>query len=490
MANERILVVEDEGIVAKNIQSRLKKLGYNVLALVSSGEEAIRRAEQTRPDLVLMDIVLKGDIDGVEAAKEIRARLNVPIIFLTAYADDDTLEKAKIAEPFGYILKPFEVRELRSAIEIALYKHKIERRVKERKRWLDAALESIGDGVIAVNGDGLVVFMNPVAERMTGWRQKDAIGKELKGVFRILNAETRAVAEDLVTRTLGEDSDIRLVNYVLVSKDGIQTPIDVSAAPIQGGKEGITAVVLVFRALAERKQTRVEIPHQRFESVDKREHIPIRLMVATHSTFIQDGIRKMLEPEKDIEIVAEASDYSEIVSSVEQKNPDVLFIDAALSNLDVVKILESIKEKSTQTKVLLLLRTLDERFIINAISLGARGCLTGLSSAGQFIQAIRTVSNDEIWADIKVITRILTRLLPLKKGESALNQDLTKREEEIVKLVVQGWSNKQISKELFITENTVKTHLVNIFRKLGITNRLQLAIDFIGGGISSPIPKP
>jgi PAS domain S-box-containing protein len=488
MANERILVVEDESIVAKNIQSRLKKLGYNVLALVSSGEEAIRRAEQTQPDLVLMDIVLKGDIDGVEAAKEIRARLNIPIIFLTAYADDNTLERAKIAEPFGYLLKPFEIRELRSVIEIAIYKHKMERRLRKREWWLDVTLKSIGDGVIAADAEGLVAFMNPVAERMTGWRREDALGKDLKEVFHIINAETRA-AEDLLTRTLDKNGIVELVNYALISKNGIQIPIDASAVPIQNGRGGITGVVLVFRALTKYGQPGVEISNQRPESIDKMGNIPISLIVATRSIFIQDGVRKMLEAEKDIEIVAEASDYPEIISSVEQKRPDVLFIDTALSDLDVVKILETMEEKNTRTKALLLLRALDERFIINAISLGARGCLTGSSNAEQFIQAIRTVSKDEIWADIKVITKILTRLLPSKKGKSALNPNLTKREEEIIRLVVQGWSNKQISKELFITESTVKTHLVNIFRKLGINNRLQLAMDFINQDISKSVSR-
>src|SRR5579875_3417492 len=488
MANERILVVEDESIVAKNIQSRLKKLGYNVLALVSSGEEAIRRAEQTQPDLVLMDIVLKGDIDGVEAAKEIRARLNIPIIFLTAYADDNTLERAKVAEPFGYLLKPFEIRELRSAIEIAIYKYKIERRLKKREWWLDVTLKSIGDGVIAADAEGLVAFMNPVAERMTGWRREDALGKDLKEVFHIINAETRS-AEDLLTRTLDKGGIVELVNYALISKNGVQMPIDARAVPIQNGRGGITGVVLVFRALTKYGQPGVEISNQRPESIDKMGDIPISLIVATRSIFIQDGVRKMLESEKDIEIVAEASDYPEIISSVEQKRPDVLFIDTALSDLDVVKILETMKEKNTRTKALLLLRALDEGFIINAISLGARGCLTGSSNAGQFIQAIRTVSKDEIWADIKVITKILTRLLPSKKVESALNPNLTKREEEIIRLVVQGWSNKQISKELFLTEPTVKTHLVNIFRKLGINNRLQLAMDFINQDISKSVSR-
>lgn len=121
------MVVEDESIVAKDIQNRLKRLGYRVNDIVSSGEEPIRKADETQPDLVPMDIVLKGEIDGIEAAKRINTLFNVPILYLTAYADDSTIQRARITEPFGYILKPFQTKELHSAIQIALYKHEIEK---------------------------------------------------------------------------------------------------------------------------------------------------------------------------------------------------------------------------------------------------------------------------------------------------------------------------------------------------------------------------
>ncbi len=126
MANARILVVEDEAIVAKDVQSRLEGLGYAVIGIAASGEQAVSKAMETQPDLVLMDIRLKGQMDGVEAAGQIRDRFNIPVVYVTAYADDDTLRRAKITQPFGYILKPFETRELHTTIEMALYKHQLE----------------------------------------------------------------------------------------------------------------------------------------------------------------------------------------------------------------------------------------------------------------------------------------------------------------------------------------------------------------------------
>jgi CheY-like chemotaxis protein len=124
------MIVEDEWTVAEDIKISLQNLGYAISSVTSSGKEAIQKAEEDRPDLVLMDIVLQGEMDGIEAANQIRSRFNIPIVYLTAYADEKILERARITEPFGYIVKPFVNEDLKIAIEIALYKHKAER---ERK---------------------------------------------------------------------------------------------------------------------------------------------------------------------------------------------------------------------------------------------------------------------------------------------------------------------------------------------------------------------
>jgi CheY-like chemotaxis protein len=130
-ATSRILIVEDEGVVTKDIQHRLERLGHAVVGIAYSGDKAVETAGRLSPDLVLMDIKLRGDMDGIEAARQIRDRFNIPVVYLTAYADDMTLKFAKIAEPYGYIVKPFGDRELHSNISMALYKHKAEQALKE-----------------------------------------------------------------------------------------------------------------------------------------------------------------------------------------------------------------------------------------------------------------------------------------------------------------------------------------------------------------------
>ena len=133
MSKPNILIVEDEKIVAKDIQHQLEKLKYNVIGISSLGEDAISKAKKIRPNLVLMDIMLKGSMTGIEAAKHIRENYDIPVIYLTAYADEDTLSKAKMTEPHGYLIKPFKESDLKTAIEITLYKHKKEVKIKKER---------------------------------------------------------------------------------------------------------------------------------------------------------------------------------------------------------------------------------------------------------------------------------------------------------------------------------------------------------------------
>ncbi len=142
MAKTNVLVVEDEGIVSKDIQHSLKKLGYNVIGSSSTGEKAIELALELKPDIVLMDIMLKGKLTGIEAAEEIKEAINIPVIYLTAYADEGTLAKAKVTEPYGYIIKPFKEIDLHTSIEMALYKHQKVSEVRKERDLLYSLVDN------------------------------------------------------------------------------------------------------------------------------------------------------------------------------------------------------------------------------------------------------------------------------------------------------------------------------------------------------------
>ncbi len=257
MNNANILIVEDESLVAKDIQNRLRKFGYTVPTIVASGEEAIKKATEICPDLVLMDIQLKGKIDGIEAAQKIYSSCNIPVIYLTANADDSTLERAKETAPFGYILKPFKEKELKTLIEITLAKHRLERELKQSEQWLTTVLKSIGDAVITSDRIGRVTFMNPVAEALTGWKQEDAFGKSTTEVFNITYAENCTKIENPITQVFQDSVIVGIPKEtVLITKNGAEIPIDDSVAPIKDDKGNLIGAVFVFRDITEFKQAK------------------------------------------------------------------------------------------------------------------------------------------------------------------------------------------------------------------------------------------
>jgi len=171
----QILIVEDEGIVALDLQNRLRRLGYAVPEFVATGEEAVARAAEILPDLILMDIKLKGEMDGIEAAKRIKEKFDIPIIYLTAFADEATLQRAELTEPFGYLLKPFEERELLVSIRMGLYRHQAESLVKESERKFRSVIEQSNDGIVLVDDKGHIIEWNNAQQKMSGWQKEDVL---------------------------------------------------------------------------------------------------------------------------------------------------------------------------------------------------------------------------------------------------------------------------------------------------------------------------
>ena len=160
----RILIVEDESIVALDMQNRIQKLGYEVIARATSGSEAVKYAEAYQPDLILMDIRLQGPMDGIEAATCIRDKHSIPFVYLTAYSDDETRKRAKITEPYGYLIKPFEERELQTTIEMALYKYAMEQKVRAQAEQLNVILNTVPEGIVLLTADHHVITANPLGD--------------------------------------------------------------------------------------------------------------------------------------------------------------------------------------------------------------------------------------------------------------------------------------------------------------------------------------
>jgi PAS domain S-box-containing protein len=250
MEKANILIIEDERIVARDIQHSLENLGYTVSVIVSSGEKAVEKAAKTRPDLVLMDIRLKGKMNGVEAAEQIRALLNIPVIYLTAYADDETLQRARITEPFGYILKPFEERELHSAIQIALYKHRMERKLKEREEYFRAVIENSSDVIMVLDRDGAISYASPSVEQILGYTPEETVGKK---VFEFLHPDDEPWVMDEHAQIVHAQGVFRLDEGRVRHRDGSWRIFEVIARN-RLDDPAVAGIVINARDVTERRQ--------------------------------------------------------------------------------------------------------------------------------------------------------------------------------------------------------------------------------------------
>ncbi len=238
----RVLVVEDEGLIAHDIARRLEALGHEVLGPASTAEEALTLAPGA--EIVLMDIRIDGQRDGIDTALEMRARYRLPVIFLTAHADRATLERAKQAGPFGYIVKPLGPASLQTGIEMAIAKHRVERLLEEREAWLRAVLASIADAAVVTGADGRLRFLNRAAEQATGWTQSEAEGQPVEAVIRLTVPEGDF---DPIALALLRGEPVAFDRHArLISRDGREMEVDGFAATVKTAQD-LLGVVLTFR---------------------------------------------------------------------------------------------------------------------------------------------------------------------------------------------------------------------------------------------------
>jgi two-component system cell cycle sensor histidine kinase/response regulator CckA len=249
-----IVVVEDESIIAADIQRILVGYGYRVPPPVSTAEEAIEAVESHHPDLVLMDVNLRGDRDGIDAAARIRERFGVPVVYLTSFSDEPTLARAKKTLPFGYVIKPFSERELRTAIEVALHKHASETKLVDCERWFSTTLQAIGDAVIATDRAETITFMNRAAEVLTTWSAGDALGKKLSEVFKVVDQGERRL-ESSVVRRLGDGFSVALPRGATAgARPKSSIVVEDSVSPVIDHKGVLLGGVVVFRDITDRRR--------------------------------------------------------------------------------------------------------------------------------------------------------------------------------------------------------------------------------------------
>ena len=253
--SHKVLIVEDEGLIAHDISTRLEALGHVVVDTVSTAEAAVEMAPQS--DVTLMDIRIDGPRDGIDAAREIRQRYKLPVIFLTAHADRSTLERAKVTGPFAYLVKPLASAALQSAIEVAIYRHRMERNLEEQEAWMRTTLASVADGTVVTGPDGAIRSLNRAAEVITGWSSEEARGLPYSKVLRLMTPASTAGEQTLepvepVELALLQDAPVAFdARWRLLDRSGRELIVEGSAAPVRDALT-VFGAVLTFRDVTAR----------------------------------------------------------------------------------------------------------------------------------------------------------------------------------------------------------------------------------------------
>lgn len=283
-----LFIVEDEGIVAEGLRVQLEGLGYEVKGTAYTGEEALQLIPPNLPDIVMMDIMLGGELDGIQVAAQLRKKFRLPVIFLSAYSDRQTVERACATEPFGYLVKPYREQELRTTIETTLYKFRMEAQLRQQKAQLDLVLNSIEDGVAQLDAQLRVTYLNPAGAALVGNNLATLQHKPFTFLLpiddRIQLQQLRQLLQDVICgrRLHGGLEEAR----VLVGEtDHILLQLWVS--PLNADQHGLEGCVITFRDVSQRSTEAAARDAKRRELCDHltpRELEVLQLIVNGRST--------------------------------------------------------------------------------------------------------------------------------------------------------------------------------------------------------------
>ena len=295
MASAGIYIVEDSFIVSLHLQKTLEGEGYRILGTSDSGEAALADIEQLKPDIVLMDIMLSGSMDGIQAASVVKDVLGIPVIFITALTDRQTIQRAKVTEPFGYLTKPFEDREIFTVIEMALYKSGIERKLRQSEEKFFSTLKSISDGVITIDNSFRVTYANPSAEIMIGSTLRTIQGRDIFDVFKLRNPVTGDFpVNPFQCGISARQANVWPGDFLLESSRGEEIPLmDGTISPIVDSKDQSTGLVLTFKNGTEK------LEHNKLEAESERQRLAALIEGQENertriSKDLHDGLGQML----------------------------------------------------------------------------------------------------------------------------------------------------------------------------------------------------
>ena len=259
----KILIVENNSTIAQDLQKRLKNFGYEVVGICASSNDAIHSIRTQAPEMIIMNIRLQRGTDGIVTGELVRLKHDVPIIYMTEFAGQATLRQAKSTGPFGYIFIPFTDKQIFTTLEIALLRNQFEKEIQEGQRWLTGILNGIADGVVAINDQGQIRYINQVAQDLTGWGQKDAIGRTIHDVVKLTDERNRTPIELWGDgNTIYKTGHIQAFEAILSTQTGNSIPIEVNVTTVADNTFSRNGMVIAFRDIQKQRETLNEIQRQ------------------------------------------------------------------------------------------------------------------------------------------------------------------------------------------------------------------------------------
>ena len=464
MKKARIAIVEDEALVAADLQQRLIGFGYDIVGVASTGAEALDLAKREHPDLMLLDIKLPGTPDGIDVGERLQEDEFIPLIYLTAYSDDEMIERVRKTHPYGYIVKPFNERQLFATIEIALFKCAAEKKVRDGFQWISESLSAETDGIIAVNTEGRVMFVNKALRSIGGWNQDEICGMRLPEIIRF---DTPGLSGPFADTT---------AEGALKDHEGGSHPVVIQTLPLMNRDGESLGHALIVRESGVGKEAN---GRREISSADRNSGLQVLLVCADQ--IIRSGLRQVLASARGISALGEMKTFNELIRSRETDPWDLALLDRVLISRSGAGALEKLRNAHPELQLLLLCNAADDPIVVEALQLGV-SCYSMMEGDSRDItQAVRQVASGKQFVSPLLSEAMAKRLKDFY--HRPVLSPLSKREDEVLRGIVSGKSLKEISASVSLSAKTVSTYRTRILKKLG----LKTTSDLIKYGLESRI---
>jgi len=481
MINIIILIVEDNKLNSQLICESLDRMGYSKNHVVDNFKSALEFVDKTPPDLILMDIMLKGSRDGVTIASQIQSKHDIPIIYITGYAKDKIIERVKDTNPYAFIKKPFKYEELKANVQIALSKHKsLKQKDKERLKY-EQAFSNMHCGAITTDMNGSVLFINKIAELLTGFKSHEVKNLIFENVFQINNGSYNS--RKLIKETIQKGTVHKFKEDIKIkSKKGSEITLKIKSSIVSDKDNNF--ITIFFWEKAKNEKRELFITKSNVYSTLNNEKINI--MVVGDNSILRKGILSHIESDHSIDICYETTTKLEILECCYSKAICLaILLDDSLEPDEIFETINFIKNELSYLKILVLYPESDNNKELKMMEHAVNGVVSYKDNNVNILLAIHSIISGDLWFRRQILNqyvKLKNSLIDVKIKNNDILDLFNEMEKKVVIYVSRGYRNKEIALKVSRAEATVKMHLSNIYKKLNIRSRTEL-ISYINSSL-------